>query len=259
MTAPNLLVQGFLFAVVVFQEMILPTQRGALIVAFKITTSQATWGSACAVVGSRLYAFAGSIGVTGANADVTTNGIYSIDLNRTITTGVGTDLQVHGTLGSESEKGFRNQIAFVRPDDTVFLLGGRYNSSVAEDFNGNFSVEVAYLFDTKTDKPTKPNSKAEIPYHPSWQYRTVGYKNRYLIHVGGISPSKQYALVEYMDLTTNEVRIGTIDNASDGPESLTSGCMHMEDDVIVYLGGYEPIIEGKSGEEVLAAFVNLLQ
>ncbi|KNE67700.1 hypothetical protein AMAG_12434 [Allomyces macrogynus ATCC 38327] len=354
-----------LAVLVMLFALILPVQPASMAVAskFKITTSQATWGSACAVVGSRLFMFGGSLGDTGSLTDTTTTcGIYSIDINRTITTGAASDLQMHGLLDSEDpDYGFRNQIAFVRLNGQVFLIGGRYNNSVGEALKGDFTVEVAYLFDATTGESKRPDSKAGIPYHSSIQasaaiydksapfiymfggykdknltventltviqgsdgrvissnldtsemdgrglaslgrfnashqvisggtlngrkegdvlddqwlfsyqpflftrlphsmanarylHQSVGYKNRYLIHVGGASPAKQYELVEYVDLKSSQVKIGTIDNPSMGPKSLASGCMHMEGDVIIYMGGFEP-----TENDVLAAFVNLL-
>ncbi|KNE69498.1 hypothetical protein AMAG_14064 [Allomyces macrogynus ATCC 38327] len=93
---------------------------------------------------------------------------------------------------------------------------------------------------------------------PRYHHCTDVSQERFLIHIGGLQTSRPYVLVEYTDLSTNRAQIGTIINPSNGPPRIYAGCVYLEGNVIVYVGGRENSVNGMNGT-VYAPFLSLLQ
>ncbi|KNE70270.1 hypothetical protein AMAG_14419 [Allomyces macrogynus ATCC 38327] len=91
-----------------------------------------------------------------------------------------------------------------------------------------------------------------------YQHRSVVFKNRYVIHVGGFMATKPYALVEYTDLSSGRAQVGTIINSANGPASLLAGCAYLLEDVIIYVGGEQAAKDGTT-DGGYAPFLSLLQ
>ncbi|KAJ3356114.1 hypothetical protein GGF32_001695 [Allomyces javanicus] len=310
--------------------------------------------SACAIVRSRLFVFGGDVGDSGTSSTKPSNGVYSIDLDRTLATGNPTDLQSHGVLDT-SLAGTLNQVALVQSGPRVLLAGGSGRRTDAS----NAPLDAMYLYDVAKGTTSTQAAKIQVALNASVQaaaaisegmsdlyffggvkdatastplnwlavvrsdgtvgnsnvtagpdprqlatlgrfnrthnlmtggvgvndqwllelkslawtrvpatmargrvhHRTIIYRSRYLIHVGGASTPRSYELVEYTDIkAAGSAQIGKIVNPSSGPTSLAYGCAHLEDDVIVYVGGWVFESDGQMvSTGALASFLNLLQ
>ncbi|KAJ3358337.1 hypothetical protein GGF32_000504 [Allomyces javanicus] len=159
-----------------------------------------------------------------------------------------TDQGVTANTNSTSGPSPRRLASMSRYNSTHHLLSGGFNS------DGSFLDDVWTLEDATTTW-TKVGIKL---YHGRYQHRTVYYKDRYVIHIGGYQVAKPYTLVEYIDTAGSSIPVaGTISNPSSGPTSLTGGCTAIVDNTIAYLGGLTTTASGDDNESA-APFMSML-
>ncbi|KNE69464.1 hypothetical protein AMAG_14036 [Allomyces macrogynus ATCC 38327] len=159
-----------------------------------------------------------------------------------------TEQGVAANTNSTSGPSPRRLASMSRYNSTHHLLSGGFNS------DGSFLDDV-WTLDDATATWTKVGIKL---YHGRYQHRTVYFKDRYVIHIGGYQVAKPYTLVEYIDTAGSSIPVaGTISNPSSGPTSLTGGCAAIVDNTIAYLGGLTTTTSGDDNESA-APFMSML-
>ncbi|KAJ3369327.1 hypothetical protein GGF31_005428 [Allomyces arbusculus] len=159
-----------------------------------------------------------------------------------------TEQGVSANTNSTSGPSPRRLASMSRYNSTHHLLSGGFNS------DGSFLDDVWTLEDA-TATWTKVGIKL---YHGRYQHRTLYFKDRYVIHIGGYQVAKPYTLVEYIDTAGSSIPVaGTISNPSSGPTSLTGGCAAIVDNTIAYLGGLTTTTSGDDNESA-APFMSML-
>ncbi|KNE65558.1 hypothetical protein AMAG_11171 [Allomyces macrogynus ATCC 38327] len=201
---------------------------------FSLTTSQATSASACAVVGSRLFVFGGYTGNSGSTSTSLANGVYSIDVNKTIATGSAADFKTHGTVDS-SLAGMINQVALVQSNNKVFLAGGirmPTTSSPATDVN-----KATYVFDPSAGSTSTQSTTLSLALkHTIQQSAAVADGSSKLYLYGGVALGNITNL-SWLAVVNSGGVVANSNITSSGPPARQLGSMGRLNSTHLYLSG----------------------
>ncbi|KNE69460.1 hypothetical protein AMAG_14032 [Allomyces macrogynus ATCC 38327] len=201
---------------------------------FSITTSQATSASACAVVGSRLFVFGGYTGNSGSTSTSLANGVYSIDVNKTISTGSAADFKTHGAIDS-SLAGMINQVALVQSNNKVFLAGGirmPTTSSPATDVN-----KATYVFDPSAGSTSTQSTTLSLALkHTIQQSAAVADGSSKLYLYGGVALGNITNL-SWLAVVNSGGVVANSNITSSGPPARQLGSMGRLNSTHLYLSG----------------------
>ncbi|KAL7746723.1 hypothetical protein RI367_007885 [Sorochytrium milnesiophthora] len=134
-----------------------------------------------------------------------------------------------GTSNDSTAPAPRQFASLVRVNSTTISLSGGFSA------RGTI-MRDQWLYDETTQKWTQAPSLLS----PRYFHRTLSYKNRYIIHVGGYTSDERYIMVEYWDMERNQMALGTVLNASHPKalQNITGGQACLIGDQLLLLGGY---------------------